>query len=533
MARQLEAQRYDFDKPLPSRSLAPSRLKAAVSAVSVRDFFGQIRESFAGAWQRNIVVDNREQVLAFSAVYACVTRIANDIAKLRIKLVEQNDDGTWTEVQRNSPYLAVLKKPNHYQTRIQFLADWLLMKLLYGNTYVLKVRDSRGIVTSMYVLDSRRVRPAVAPDGSVFYQVSSDELAGLPTGVTVPADYIIHDRGPTLFHPLCGVSPIFACAASATQGNRIQANSAKFFENMSRPSGMLTGPGVINQETADRLKADWETNFGGNSIGRLAVLGDSLKYEPMTIPAEEAQLIEQLKWTVEDVARTFAMPLYKIGAGPVPVSNNVQALQQQYLSDCLQSYIESIELLLDEGLGLVNVTDRIYGTELDLDGLLRMDSSSLVEMLANGIKGAVFKPNEARGRLGLPGVKGGEQVYLQQQNFSLEALAKRDQAADPFGNASPPAPASAPAPALPPAPAPADAPAGSAADAANKAVEVARLALDNAQKAAMRAEELQAQLLQAESSKQAEVEEAAERAAQEACELFASLTKGLTDAHAD
>lgn len=527
MARQLESQRYDFDKPLPARALAPSRLKAAVSAVSVRDFFGQIRESFAGAWQRNIVVDNREQVLAFSAVYACVTRIANDIAKLRIKLVEQNPDGTWTEVQRNSPYLAVLKKPNHFQTRIQFLCDWLLMKLLYGNTYVLRVEDAKRITTAMYVLDSRRVRPAVAPDGSVWYQLSSDDLAGLPVGSMVPARYIIHDRGPTLFHPLCGVSPIFACAASATQGNRIQANSAKFFENMSRPSGMLTGPGVINEETAARLKADWENNFGGNNIGRLAVLGDNLKYEAMTIPAEEAQLIEQLKWTVEDVARCFAMPLYKIGAGPVPVSNNVQALQQQYLSDCLQSYIESMELLLDEGLGLTEVPNRVYGTELDLDGLLRMDSSSLVQMLADGIKGAVFKPNEARARMGLPGVKGGEQVYLQQQNFSLEALAKRDSAEDPFGTAKPPAPA--PAPALPPAPAPA----GDGGDAQKQAVEIARLALDNAQKAATRAEELQAQLAEAEAIKQAEVEEAAERAAQEARELFAALTKGLTDAHAD
>jgi phage portal protein BeeE len=47
-------------------------------------------------------------------------------------------------------------------------------------------------------------------------------------------------------------------------------------------------------------------------LGRLWVSGDGLKYEPMTIPAQEAQLIEQLKWTVEDVARCFHVPLYKI-----------------------------------------------------------------------------------------------------------------------------------------------------------------------------------------------------------------------------
>lgn len=407
--------------------------KAAVTPLSRRDVWGPVRESFAGAWQRNVVVDNRECILAFSAVYACVTRIANDIGKLRIKLVEQQADRTWLEVPQPSPFWPVLRKPNRYQTRCQFLREWLLMKLLYGNAYVLKERDGRGIVVAMYVLDSRRVKPLVTPDGGVYCQISSDHLARLPTGVTVPSSEVIHDRGPTLFHPLCGVSPIFACGASATQGNRIQANSAKFFENMSRPSGHLTAPGTIDEATAARLKADFEANFGGGNLGRLLVTGDGLKYEPMTIPADDAQLIEQLRWTVEDVARAFAMPLYKIGAGPVPTSNNVEALQQQYYTDCLQVLIEDIEICLDEGLRLTEVPGRTMGTELDLDGLLRMDSEGLHRTLGDSVKAGVMAPNEARLRINLPPTLGGETPYLQQQNYSLEALAKRDAQNDPFG----------------------------------------------------------------------------------------------------
>jgi hypothetical protein len=37
-------------------------------------------------------------------------------------------------------------------------------------------------------------------------------------------------------------------------------------------------------------------------------------------------------------------------------------------------------------------------------------------------------------------VKGGKSPYLQQQNYSLEALAKRDAQDDPFKPATPPAP---------------------------------------------------------------------------------------------
>lgn len=420
--------------------------KAAVTPLSLRDVWGRVMEPFAGAWQRNVSIDNKESILAFSAVYACVTRIATDIAKLRIMLTSVNEDGTWTEVGE-SPYWKALKKPNRYQNRIQFLIDWLCMKLMYGNVYVLKEREpGRGIVRAMYVLDSRRVKPLVTEDGGVYYQISSDYLAGLPQGITVPASEIIHDRCPALWHPLCGVPPLYACARSATQGNRIQTNSATFFDNMSRPSGILTAPGLIDDVTAVRLKQEWEQNFGGGNLGRLAVAGNDLKYQQITIPAEQAQLIQQLNWTVEDVARAFSMPLYKINSGPVPTSNNVEALEQQYYTGCLQILIESIELCLDEGLEL----PKGYGTRMDLDGLLRMDSTAQIDFLEKAVKG-IMSSNEARKKLNLPPTPGGAAVLSQQQNYSLEALAKRDASDDPFGKqASPPAPAPAPSPALDP-----------------------------------------------------------------------------------
>lgn len=397
-------------------------------------FITGVLESFAGAWQRNIV-ENRESVLAFAAVYACVTRIANDIAKLPLNLVEFTSDGIWSTVEGPSPYWAVLRKPNLWQNRIQFFTQWLLSKLITGNTYVLKERDARGIVVALYVLDPSRVRVLVADDGGVYYQLSKDNLSQLDRDqVTVPGTEIIHDRMNPLFHPLVGVSPLYACGLSATQGIRIQRNSIGFFANMSKPGGILTSPGRITDDTAKRMKEYWETNFTGGNAGRIAVLGDNLTYQALSIPAVDAQLVEQLKLTREDVAATFAMPLYKIGAAAVPATNNVEALNQQYHSDCLQTHIESIELCLDEGLGLDKVPSKVYGCEFDLDVLLRMDSATQIKTLADGVGAAIYAPNEARRKRNLPPKKGGDTPYLQQQNYSIEALAKRDESADPFAS---------------------------------------------------------------------------------------------------
>lgn len=396
-------------------------------------WLGLIRESFAGAWQKNIEINN-DTVLAFSAVFACITLIAADIAKMRVKLVRRTDDGIWEEAD-SSAFSPVLRKPNHFQNRIQFFEGWVTSKLTHGNAYALKQRDARGVITKLYILDPRRVTPLVADDGSVFYELKADNLSKVEGDLVVPAREIIHDRMNCLFHPLVGVSPIYACGLAAMQGSAIQNGSTRFFANGSKPGGVLTAPGAISDDTATRLKAHWDANYSGENAGKVAVLGDGLKYEAMAMTASDSQLIEQLRWSGETVCSVFHMPAYKVGVGTTPTYANAEILNQIYYSDCLQSLIESAELCLDEGLELPTP----YGTEFDLDGLLRMDTAALYKSNNDAVGGGWMKPNEARRRVDLPPVEGGDSPLIQQQNYSLAALARRDAQADPF-NANPPEP---------------------------------------------------------------------------------------------
>ncbi len=410
--------------------------------------WGYIAESFAGAWQRNVTVDRTPSTLvAFSAVYACITGISSDIAKMRIKL-SRNVNGIWTEIDalhansKLNSVLKLLKKPNHYQNRIQFITQWILSKLLHGNAYILKERDLSGNVVALYVLHPQCVTPLVADDGSVFYSLAGDYLSQIDEGRTAPASEIIHDMMPALWHPLVGVSPLYACAMSVTMGNKIQNNSAAFFSNHSRPSGILTAPGEISDDTATRLKTAWQANYGGENVGKVAVLGDGLKFEAMKETAEQSDLVKQLQWTVSDVARTFHYPEFMLGGPLPPYAGNVDALITSYYSQCLQHLIESIELCLDEGLDL----PADIGTECDLDGLIRMDTSALYESNNKAIAGGWMKPNEGRYRANLPPVEGGDSPMIQQQNYSLAALAKRDAKEDPFATAKPPEPTEPPQP---------------------------------------------------------------------------------------
>ena len=127
--------------------------------------------------------------------------------------------------------------------------------------------------------------------------------------------------------------------------------------------------------------------------------------------------------------------------------------------------IESLEASLDEGLALPGG----YYTEFDLDNLMRMDTATRYDTKSKAITGGWMSPNEARAAENMQPVAGGESPYLQQQNYSLAALAKRDAKADPFAGAAP-KPELTPAPGAPPVPVPAPAAANDKADSIDAAV---------------------------------------------------------------
>ncbi len=404
-----------------------------------------VREPYPGAWQMN-VEGRRDQILQYAPEFACVTLIAQDVGKLTLRLVEQNADGVWEEAQ-SPAFSPVLRKPNRYQTTPKFVEQWITSKLMWGNAYVLKERDARGVVVALYVLDPLRVLPLIAPDGGIYYQLQRDTLSGTlalagdPDKFIVPASEIIHDRMVCLFHPLVGMSPIYAAATAALQGLAIQNMSGAFFTNGGRPSGILTVPAGMTKAQLDQAKTDWETFNGPGNAGKIAVITAEAKFTPLTMNAVDAQLIDQLKWSDVTICSVHHVPPYMIGVGEVPRGAQLEAMLQMYYSQCIQSLLTNFETCLDEGLG-VNGTS--YGTEFDINDLIWMDTATKTKAAADAIGSGAMAPDEARARyFGLGPVEGGDTPYMQQQMFSLKALAQRD-AEHPFSKPAP-APMAAPA----------------------------------------------------------------------------------------
>lgn len=373
---------------------------------------GYVHEPFTGAWQRNAECFGPNGI--FSAVYACVQIISGDISKLPPVIRRIHDDGSKSDFP-NHPAARVLWRPNDYQTHVDFWGQFVATLLLYGNVYALLVRDARNVISQMHILDSRCVETLIAEDGSVWYRVTQERVIERIGREYIPARDIMHHRLLTMSHPLVGVTPIFAASSSAATGQLIQQQSLSFFRNQSRASGVLKVPGNISKAELTRLKSEWEQNFKGGAVGSTAVLTGGLEWQALSLTAEDAQLIEQLRFTIEDVARCFRVPGYMIADASKMSYKNSEQLWRSYYAQTLQYHLEAIESRIDATFDLANDV----AVEFDLTSLLRMELDVRMSAYQTGISSGVLTINEARRQESLPPVNGGDEPLVQVQYVPL------------------------------------------------------------------------------------------------------------------
>lgn len=407
---QLFGYELSFRKAAPLRPLSSGR----------DGWWPIIHEPYTGAWQLNDSI-SVEAALTHPSVFAVVTGIAADCSKIAPPLLlERDDDGFWHETV-NSAYSPVLMRPNRYQNPQQFAEQWFLSKLITGNTYALKNRDDRGVVNAAYILDPARVKVLIAPDGSVYYELQPNDLAGIAADtppVVVPQREVFHDRWNCLYHPMIGVPPLSALTGPLTQAGLIQESRTTFFAKGGRPGGVLIAPTKLDPLSAQRIKADIANLKAGDIL-----LGEfGMTWEPSTTTAVDAQIIQQLGWTDEKIASAYHHPISLLDSSKQPPYANAEASQLDYKSRTLEQHLVSFARVLGDGLDLPSYLK----LEFDDTLLIWMDTTTRVNAAKTALS-AGLSPNEVRDVYhGYGPVPGGELPYLQQQ---YEPMATRAAAA--------------------------------------------------------------------------------------------------------
>jgi HK97 family phage portal protein len=421
--------------PFTSRQAAFPRVRKTpqtLEMVGERGTWRSIFDHRPGAWQQHDALAADGEIASgvnTAIVYSCIRRIAGDIGKMGA-CVKRLEGGIWV-TKGHQVWDRLLRRPNRFQTWGLFIKSWLYSLLTQGNAYVVKLYSGTS-VTELVVIDPSLVTPHVTADtGEIFYHVGGDPLAHISEDtVFLAAADIIHHPYLPMSHPLLGTSPLARALTAAAAREGIVTNSANLTANGSVPPLVITVPEGTPSDKVREIANTWRAM----PKHRAAVVDAAIKVDQLSAKYVDAQAAEIATLAGTDICAAFDVPPWKVGLAPPP-AGDIEARQIAYYQDSLQWLVEDIEELLDHGLGLASDT----AIEFDEENLLRLDSKTRAEVDSMLIKG-IAKPDELRRKWGLPSVPGGNSVYMQQQNFSLEALHERDKAAPAPAMAGPAAP---------------------------------------------------------------------------------------------
>ena len=179
--------------------------------------------------------------------------------------------------------------------------------LLWGNSYCQIIRSGRNQITGLYPLLPDKMTVDRDKKGILTYTYMTS------TGETVvlsPED-VLHIPG-LGFDGIMGYSPIALEKNAIGLGIASEEYGSKFFSNGARPSGILTHPNTVKNPKA--LRESWNSAYGGSSnANRVAILEEGMKFEPITIPNNEAQFLETRKFQVDEICRIFRVPPHLVG----------------------------------------------------------------------------------------------------------------------------------------------------------------------------------------------------------------------------
>jgi HK97 family phage portal protein len=288
-----------------------------------------------------------------SAVWACVNLIAGSISTLPLAAYRRGERDPLPDLP------PLLRAPSAGWALPDFLYAVLQSLLIQGNAYGLIVdRAGSGLLPSQVeLLDPNRVGVTV-PNGAVEYRVDGREVD--------PAS-IWHVKAFTTAGSVTGLSPIGHARQAVGLGLGAERYAAKFFGDSGIPSGVLTSDQDIKPDTARTLRERWENRHQGRR--GIAVLGSGARFQPVTIPPEEAQFLETSRANVATVARYFNVQPELIGgeSGGSLTYANVEQRALDFLQFCLRPWIVRTELALS---ALLSSTTSV---KFNAAGLVRTD----------------------------------------------------------------------------------------------------------------------------------------------------------------
>lgn len=364
----------------------------------------------AAYWARMFSGDNSKAAERLAAVYACANVISSSIAAMPLHLMRKNRKSR-ERVQEHPVARLLRTRPNAAMTWPAFRQTLIYRLLLRGNQYT-RVFWERGNPRELFPLPENAVSVKLTDSRRVVYSISENAVkvpAGQFTRPEIAHFKALSEDG------LTGINPISHCRIT-TEGAVAVARYGKTAAEQGSPiRGIITAETTFkNPDQAKLVRKNWSESYAAAAAGDgMAIFeGGDMKFHPVTMSLRDAQFIEQMQFSVEEICRIFNVPPHKVQKLDKATFNNIEHLSKEFYIGTLIPWINGIEAELNDCL--LTERERADGYYLlhNADGLLRGDLASRSESYQKQISSSVMTPNEARALEDREPMEGGDELLF-------------------------------------------------------------------------------------------------------------------------
>lgn len=271
-----------------------SRATDEVRAITRSPFEGVDVPTVAG------VEVGQESALRLSAVYSCVSLIADGVAALPVDTFRKVKG---QRIETDAP--AWLKSPNPFMTPFEFWHSVMLSLLLDGNAFVSVVRAPDGRIVALVPLAPATVNVRANETQTDVEFVIGDDV--------FTREHIVHVAAFRQPGRLRGLSPIEQARQAIGLGLVTEQFGAQFFSKGTTMSGVITHPGSPNMDEGRLLKETFrKTNGGLANAHAVGVLTGGATFTPITVSPEASQFLETRKFQKTEIANMYRVPPYML-----------------------------------------------------------------------------------------------------------------------------------------------------------------------------------------------------------------------------
>lgn len=358
-----------------------------------------------------------DSALSVSACWASTRLIAETVGSLACLMNDVSKEGVRTKNITHPFAILLASKPNRWQTWNEFFETITYQKVLHGNYYVAKQKNTKGDIIALVPLMSEQMTVTLLDDGAVTYTYQDG------TDVRVfSAESIWH--GKLFGNGIIGLSPLAYARQSLGIAQAAETSVTRIYKNGGKPSGILMFDKVLTPDQRAQVKKNFDGIAEGND-DRLFVLEAGMKYEQVSLSPQDIELLSSRRFQIEDIARFFGVPSILINdmSQASAWGSGIETIIQGWYKLGLRPYLTSYKSSMKANL-LTPAERLTMEFDFDIDELLQPSWAERIKSGKEGVQGGLIMPNEWRKEEGMPPAKGGDALLVQQQMVALDQLDK-------------------------------------------------------------------------------------------------------------